>query len=232
MDLSNIPIQEISTCVILLPLGLAAFRFKTGDLKIRLFFLFLLLGALVDGLGWFVYGNGLQQFYLHHALFQYCYLFFEAMFFVWLCSEFLHLPSIKQIKTGFLVLLAAAFLIKGGILLGNLNEPFRPSALNSLMDGVFLASISFLSAFALLQIAERVSNILSYPWFWILSGIFFYCFGSFFIDLMLGIGFMDDIWGMRNMVNIIQYIFFITGLCLYSGKSREAKHSPQSTEHS
>lgn len=215
MDLSSIPIREISTCAIALPLAIATLKFKTGDRKIRLFFLFLLLGALVDGLGWLIYGNGLNNFYLVHAILQYGYLFFEALYFVWLCTEFLKLEKVRQLRQGFFTLLTLAFFIKGAILLSNLDNPYQPSALSSLMDGLFLASISFLSAFALLQLAERIPSLLTYPWFWILSGIFFYCFGSFFIDLMISVGVMEEIWGIRNIVNIIQYGFFTTGLLFY-----------------
>ncbi|RAI85571.1 hypothetical protein [Algoriphagus yeomjeoni] len=219
MDISTLPIREISTCAIFLPLALAALKFKTGDLRIRLFFLFLLLGACVDGLGWLIYSNELKNLYTFHSIFQYCYLFFEALFFVWLCTGFLEHAKVDSIRIGFFVLLTAAFFIKGALFFSNLDDPYRPSALNSLMDGMFLASISFLSAFALLQMAERVSQLLTYPWFWIISGIFFYCFGSFFIDLMLSVGIMEEIWGMRNIVNIIQYCFFFAGLYLYKGKS-------------
>ena len=105
MDLSSIPIREISTCAILLPLGFAAYKFKTGDLKVRLFFLFLLLGALVDGLGWYIYGNELQKLYIYHTLFQFAYLFFEALFFVWLCTELLIHQKVKLFRKSFFVLI-------------------------------------------------------------------------------------------------------------------------------
>ncbi|SFT41236.1 hypothetical protein SAMN04489724_0643 [Algoriphagus locisalis] len=219
MELNTFPIKEISTCAILVPLGFAAYTLKTGDLKIRLFFLFLLVGACVDGMGWFIYSNELENLYTFHGVFQYCYLFFEALFFVWLCTGFLNHPKVERIRISFFTLLTIAFLIKGVLFFAHLDDPYRPSPLNSLMDGMFLASISFLSAFALLQMAERISQLLTYPWFWIISGIFFYCFGSFFIDIMLAVGIMEEIWGMKNVVNIIQYGFFTTGLYLYEGNS-------------
>ena len=111
VEINNIPIQEISTCAILVPLLLAASRLKTGDFKIRLFFLFLLYGALVDGYGWFVYSTDRNP--VPHSILQYSYLFFEAIFFVWLCTEFLNYTKAKVLRTVFYVLLFGTFLFKG-----------------------------------------------------------------------------------------------------------------------
>ena len=210
MDLNNIPIQEISTCTILVPLLLAAFKLKTGDIKLRLFFLFLLFGALVDGYGWFVYSTDRTP--VPHSVLQYCYLFFEAIFFVWLCTEFLKYSKSKVLRSIFYILLFSTFLYKGWILYYNNWDSSLASETNSLLDGVFLVSISFLSAFALLHMAEKEYNLLQFPWFWILSGIFFYCFGSFFIDIMVQSGLFISLFKLRNYVNIIQYGFFIIGI--------------------
>jgi hypothetical protein len=54
--LQSIPIQEISTLAIWIPLIMAGMRWKTGGRKIRLFFVFLLVGAIVDGFGWLAFG--------------------------------------------------------------------------------------------------------------------------------------------------------------------------------
>ena len=135
MDLNNIPIQEISTCTILVPLLLAAFKLKTGDIKLRLFFLFLLFGALVDGYGWFVYSTDRTP--VPHSVLQYCYLFFEAIFFVWLCTEFLKYSKSKVLRSIFYILLFSTFLYKGWILYYNNWDSSLASETNSLLDGVF-----------------------------------------------------------------------------------------------
>lgn len=210
MDLNSIPIQVISTCAILVPLLLAAFKLNTGDSKIRLFFIFLLFGALVDAYGWYVYSN--EQNPIPHSILQYSYLFFEAIFFVWLCTEFLNFTKAKVLRKVFYILLFMTFVYKGWVLYSTNWNSSLAAEINSLLDGVFLVSISFLSAFALLHIAEKEYNILQFPWFWILSGIFLYCFGSFFIDILVQTGLFISLFKLRNYVNIIQYGFFIVGV--------------------
>ncbi|WPR77682.1 hypothetical protein [Algoriphagus sp. NG3] len=219
VEINNIPIQEISTCSILVPLLLAGFKLKTGGFKFHLFFLFLLFGAIVDGYGWFVYSTDRNP--VPHGILQYCYLFFEAIFFVWLCTGFLHYSKSKLLRRIFCVLLSSTFVFKGWVLYTSNWNPSLASGTNSVLDGVFLISISFLSAFALLHMAERELDLLSFPWFWILSGIFFYCFGSFFIDLIVRSGLIANLWKLRNFVNIIQYGFFIMGIVRLRPKRTE-----------
>ena len=207
MMLQQIPIQEISTLAILLPLGWALVKFKTGGLKLRLFFVFLLLGAMIDGLGWFLYLNGFGFYF--HSILQYFYLWFEALFFIWLAFEFLEFDKRAVLKKGFLVLIRLLFAVEGftRFVLG-----FGTGKFTGFVYAVFLVVSAFLMAFALLRIAETREDLLTYSWFWILSGIFFYSFGTFFIDLLSYTDFGTHIWGLRNVVNIIQYGFFVVGL--------------------
>lgn len=200
-------IQEISTSAILVPLGMAIFRLKTGDRKFRLFFVFLLMGAMVDGLGWFLYLNG-YSFYFHSIL-QYFYLWFEALFFIWLAFEFLEFDKRAVLKKGVLAFINSLFVAEGIIrfVLG-----FGTGEFTGFVYAVFLVVSAFLVAFALLRMAETREDLLTYSWFWILSGIFFYSFGTFFIDLLSYTDFGTHLWGLRNVVNIIQYGFFVLGL--------------------
>lgn len=203
----QIPIQEISTLAILIPLILAGIKLKTGDLKLRLFFVFLLFGAMADGLGWFLYLN--EYSFSIHSIFQFLYLWFEALFFVWLAFEFLSFTNSEQVKKGMWIFLNLLFIVNGiyRFPLDNLGGTF-----SAIVYSLVLIISSFLVAFALLRMAESRDDLLKYAWFWILSGIFFYCFGSFFIDLLSYTDFGIHLWGFRNVVNIIQYGFFVLGL--------------------
>ena len=171
------------------------------------FFAFLLFGALVDGLGWFLYLNG-YSFYIH-AFFQFLYLWFEAIFFVWLAFEFLSFENNKFWKSLILFALNLLFVCDGFI---RFILDHAGGNLRGFIYALMLVISSFLIAFALLRIAESREDIMQYPWFWILSGIFFYCFGSFFIDMLSYTDFGSQLWGFRNVVNILQYGFFVVGL--------------------
>lgn len=209
--LEQFPIQEISSIVIWMPLFLAGLKLKTGDKKLRLFFIFLLLGAITDGIGYVIVKfYGYDEYGYIHKIFQRIYLWFEANFFVWLGFEFLNFKKYKIWRKVILIGINMLFGFLTLILFLIPNSKDFP--LLSLPYALLLVITSFLMGFALLQMAEVKSNIMQEPWFWILSGIFFYSFGSFFIDLLLFTPFGDGIWPIRNGVNIIQYGFFVIGL--------------------
>lgn len=204
---SLIPFQEISTISIWIPLILAGIRLKTGGVKIILFFLFLTVGTFVDGIGW---GMDLVQsnaFLLPIVL--YFYLFFEALFFAWLAFEFLNGTKIKQLKKGVFISLIVVFLIRGYVVFFSGLDPIT---IVSFIDTGTMVLCSFLFGFALLNLAESESNLMQNPWFWILSGMFFYSFGTFFVDLIVSTKAGVALWPIRNIVNIIQYGFFVVGL--------------------
>ena len=210
LTLDQIPFQEISSLAIWVPLIMAGKRWKTGGQKLRLFFVFLLFGALVDGFGWFTFWTG-GDFFIH-SIFQFLYLNFEAFFFFWLCTGFLKWHKALLIRNIFFALILILFLIRAWISFFNEIDPYNPPVFSSVVDAVFLVMISFLSAFALLHMAEKREDLVGYAWFWILSGIFFYSFGSFFIDLLAHTEIIGEVWRIRNVVNVIQYGFFVGGL--------------------
>ena len=64
-----------------MPLILAAIKLKTGDLKLRLFFVFLFIGALVDFIGWINFRTTIEIGILKSVILAYSII--EAMFFTW-----------------------------------------------------------------------------------------------------------------------------------------------------
>ncbi len=205
-----IPLQAISSVSIWVPLMLAGLRLKTGDSKLRLFFIFLLFGALTDALGWIGYEIWPSVLLAKiHSYVQFFYLWFEALFFIWLAYEFYRIPSRifrRKILWGVtsLVFMMDAF---------NRYGPFEHYKVftSFIYSGVLVLS-SFLMAFALLGIAEENGEIMGEPWFWILSGIFFYSFSAFFYDILAFTDFAKDLWRFRVIFNMIQYVFFVVGL--------------------
>jgi len=207
----QIPFQEISSAAIWIPLILAGLKLETGDLKVRLFFLFLLFGAGIDAFGWII--NMTTEDFRVHSFFQMVYLFYEMIFFVWLCTGFLKTINQVKIKRVLCLIFFVFFLIRLSILIFGDYNPYERILVLYVFDAVCLVTISFLSAFALLHLAEEMGDsLMSFPWFWILSGIFFYSFGTFFIDLLASTNIVGAVWRLRNVVNVIQYGFFVVGL--------------------
>ena len=207
---NQIPIQEISTLAIWIPLIMAGMRWKTGDRRIRLFFVFLVLGAITDGVGWLIYGI-LESPSLgkYHAYFLYFYLWFEALFFIWLVFEFLKTAKNRFWRRNLWIGISTLFLVEGIIrmVFGQPQEIYT----SFLISGMMVLN-SFLMAFALLGLAEKNGEIMRDPWFWILSGIFFYSFSVFFIDMLTYTAIGPELWKFRTLLNMIQYVFFVVGL--------------------
>jgi hypothetical protein len=211
---STIPIQEISSLAIWVPLILAGLRWKTGDRKLRLFFVFLFFGAITDGLGWASYKIWDFDWLDSLASYvQFFYLWFEALFFVWLAYEFYRIPSRAFWIKVFWGISSLVFLVDAFNRFGPLvhNRTFS----SFVYSGVLVLS-SFLMAFALLRIAEEKGEIMAEPWFWILSGIFFYSFSCFFIDMLTFTEYAEGLWRLRVIFNMIQYMFFVVGLVKFS----------------
>lgn len=140
------------------------------------------------------------------------YVFFEAIFFIWFCSGFLKTSTKKLLRIIFLSIFGILHIASVVIFFSSPFDPYNPSILSTFTGSVFLIVASFLSAFALLRLAEEGIDLMVSPWFWILSGIFIYSFGTFFIDTLTSTKLMSSVWPIRNIVNIIQYGFFAIGL--------------------
>ncbi len=205
-------IQVISSFSIFLPLILAAIKLKTGDLKLRLFFVFLFIGALVDFIGWINFRTTIEIGILKSVILAYSII--EAMFFTWTATVFIVQPGKKRIRILLGCLICFLFAIRFIFI-----YQFNPNLfLSPIVESLYLVSTAFLTGFSLLKMAENVNDILKYSWFWILSGIFFYSFGSFFVDAFKGTEVISEIWIIRNIINIIQYIFFVIGLMMIQNK--------------
>lgn len=206
----SFPLQEISSALIWVPLIFAGLRLKSGDRKILLFFLFLLFGAATDGLGWMAYvvfDFGLLR--LMHLYVQFFYLWFEALLFIWLAFEFLNVQK-KHYWRGLSCMVVSVLFALDGLFRFVISSPIEH--FSSFVYSGFLVLSSFLMAFSLLRIAEQKEEIMKEPWFWILSGIFFYSFSCFFIDMLAFTEIAPGLWKLRVVFNMIQYVFFTVGL--------------------
>ena len=201
-------IQEISSLAIFIPLIIAGFKLKTGETKLHLFFVFLLVGAIVDSLGYFAFKS--NRVWDLHAYFLTVYLILEAYFFLWIGTYFLSKAISRSLRIIIGLLFLCLFIIKfyGEYIQNSVIHPSHFSM-------AYLVIISFIIGYSLLKLSEQYTQLLSFSWFWILSGIFLYSFGTFFIDALLYSKISPHIWFVRNYINIIQYFFFVIGLSLY-----------------
>jgi len=215
MIITAIPIREISTLAILVPLCLAIRFILTADTPYRLFFIFLLMGLATDLFGWYVSSHMHLLTALVYVSTYYSVL--ESLFF----TRWIAWHSSRTIKTMARVVTVVSviwiiFLPFNGI------AQFGTLVRLTLFDAFYQTAVSFLSGFALLKIIEQEGKPFTKPDFWILAGIFIYCFSTFFVFVLkssVAQEFADKLWPIHNLVNIITYMFYSIGL--YVHKSPE-----------
>lgn len=88
---------------------------------------------------------------------------------------------------------------------------FLKESPGQVFDPFYTISVSFLAGLAVLEMVERQDSSNS-PIFWILLGMFFYCFCTFFIMGLLNTLISQRIWVLNNIFNIITYGFYSIGL--------------------
>jgi hypothetical protein len=184
---------------------LAIIKLKTGKRIVYLFFVFLACGFIVDATSWYLYVNtnnavGLIIFTTYALL--------EAIFFLLIVDECTKMTTMKLISNILISVAIIAWIINA--LVSYQNHPHATS--NGLYIGGYEIVISFMAGFALLKLVEQRNSILPRYEFWFLSGIFFYCFCSFFYMILLETNISYRIWFINSTMNIITYVFYSIGL--------------------
>lgn len=193
-------LQVTSTLSVLLPLISGCFNFKHHDLPIKAFIIFLFIGFMADLSGWYFYltQNATANLYVRHA-----YDLFEAVFLAWFISQWVKGERLKKIFSwlwpGLIALWAVRFFYLEAM-----------SLFKTLTQIVF----AFTSCFCLLQTIEGQQRLTRLLFFWILMGIFFYCFCTYFVMGLL-VTKLARVWYTHNMVNISTNLIYFTGFLLY-----------------
>jgi hypothetical protein len=198
-------LQLISITSILIPIGIGMMKYKIAGLTFRLFLLFLVIG----------FANDITMYSLlalHHdaylpAFFS-IYSLIESIFFFWVIEQGASSKRLKQISRLALILIPAYGLL-AGILYPLTGWPGTPG---EWFDTLYEVAVAFLSGFLLLQWVEKEVEVFSIPLFWIVLGIFFYCFSTFFIMGFLKTVVSRQIWFLNNSINILTYLFYTLGL--------------------
>ncbi|WP_157966120.1 hypothetical protein [Cognataquiflexum aquatile] len=190
-------LQIISTFSVLIPIGIGGIYFQEIGLSFRYFIGFLIVGFLVDFAGWVFYltenGDG------NHVV-RYAYNLFEPLFFIWFLGQFSSNTKLKFLLKNAWFVVLPLWLISVFF-----NDFF---SVYKIITQIFIA---FTSCFCILEVVEKDSKIMNSLAFWILTGIFFYNFCTFFfmsfVNTTLGI----DLWYFHNIVNVATYIIYFFG---------------------
>ncbi len=197
-------IQLISIWGITIPLMIGLIHFKAAGFQFRLFVFFLVVGLFTDITMYCLRGTS-NSYHLRDILNGYSLV--EACFFLWLTYNNTSVKLLKRISKSLLIVTPLFWLLLMIIRSGKMN-----TSPGQVFDPFYEVSVAFLAGFILLQIVEQDTTLDKNPIFWILLGIFFYCFCTFFIMGFLNTLLSQKIWFLNNIINIITYIFYSVGL--------------------
>jgi hypothetical protein len=197
-------IQLVSIWGIMLPLLIGLYRLRTAGPSFRLFIFFLIIGFVTDITMFLLQGTEYRE--LLPIIFNY-YSLVEALTFLFLI--YYHNTG-KVIKRFALSLMAlTAFL---WVMVVYIRPPFIQAAASQIFDPFYEVIVAFLAGFTLLQLVEQQPDAIRSAIFWILLGVFFYCFCTFFIMGFLNTLLSQRIWAVNNIINILTYMVYAVGL--------------------
>ncbi|MCH6232473.1 hypothetical protein [Cognataquiflexum rubidum] len=217
-------IHKLSIGLIWIPTSILALKLIGSESKNFKIWIVFLMSGLMDVIGVFtpLTDNGDRWYYTIHLFYQYI----QTILIVGLSSEFVDIKNKeKKMHWFYFLLTVIALLTISTLFTGSLKTYINNT---SLFSAVIFIIYSFVSAIALLGLAEKNDKILQSPWFWFLSGIFFYSFGSFFIDMLMPTKIAGQVYFLRHIVNIIKCCFFTIGsiqFILYSSEYLKPKTS-------
>ena len=180
----------------LAPLFLLVRKFKEYDSEIKGLALFFVIGFLIDVTTWYFYSinNNKANFYSHHA-----YDLFEAVFLCWFLGKVSPYPLAKYLFTHSWILFVPFWMMRF----------YSPE-----WAGWFKTStevlIAFASCFFILRLVEKNEDISHDLVVWILLGIFFYCFSTYFLMGMLR-SILRNVWYSHNLMNITTNLIYSIG---------------------
>jgi len=197
-------IQLISIWGIMVPLAIGLFNLKTAGFQFRLFILFLIMG----------FGTDITMYLLKSTehkdrlpdIFNY-YSLIEAITF--LLVIYLNATG-KRMKQSIRILILLTILLWVVVVL--IKPSFLLMPPSQVFDPFYEIIVAFLAGFTLLQLVEERPDVIQVPIFWILMGIFFYCFCTFFLMGFVNTLLSQRIWIVNNIINLLTYVLYSIGL--------------------
>jgi hypothetical protein len=191
-------LQIISSFSVLLPILLGLIVFKSRDFIIRIFLIFLVIGFVTDLAGWYFY---LTQNWQTNVQVQHVYILLESVFLLWFVSNFIGHKTFKAIVSKLWIVAIplwalALFMGKDAITIFKVTSQ------------VIVAS---LSSFCLLKFIEKSEAVIKQITFWLLIGVFFYNFCTFFFMSLLASQTGWNLWYIHNITNILTNLIYAAG---------------------
>ena len=196
MEIVTFWIPFASTFSVLAPLFLLLRNFKNYSIEIKALALYLSIGFLVDMVSWYLYSskNFPANRGLHHA-----YDLFEAAFLFWFLGRVSYSSRAKFIFSWIWIVLIPFWLMR-----------FYHAEWAGWFKTSTQVLIAFASCFAILRLVEITEDISRDVVVWVLIGIFFYCFCTYFILGTL-VFVLDNTWFSHNLVNITTNLIYCIG---------------------
>jgi len=197
MDIVADWIPIASTFSVLVPLFLLLRNFKSHDIEIKALALYLAIGFIIDVGTWYFYSskNSAARHSLHHAFDLY-----EEIFLYWFLGKVSPYVRVKPYFTHAWIMLVPFWLMR--FYYPEWAAWFKTST------EVFIA---FASCFFILRMVEKTDEDISRNLtVWILLGIFFYSFSTYFI---MGIirPLFSKAWYSHNLMNITTNLIYCFG---------------------
>ncbi|MBT1711749.1 hypothetical protein KK062_26140 [Fulvivirgaceae bacterium PWU5] len=181
----------------------------------------------------FVLGIVTEQIMLHdrplgeQVIFD-VYCLAECAIFLWIVLAPHDGPSYRRFLIGLLLIVLPSWLFFIFIIPTPLPVNGQYLTGSGLFNSLYQVCIAYMAAAKLLKIIEMTQTPYEAPIFWIVLGIFVYCFGTFFEMIFLWKKLLaQEIWYIHNIINIVTYIIYSIGLAkVYEQKKHVQKPSP------
>jgi len=197
MDKLTAWISIASTFSVLAPLFLLLTNFKSYHLEIKALALFFTIGFLVDISTWYFYQ--VTDIGAYHAV-HHGYELFETTFLFWFLGKVSPQPRFKVFLVNAWFALIPFWAMRF----------YNPDWVGYFKIVTQLA-IAFTSCFFILKMVEKNADVSRNLVVWVLLGMFFYCFCTYFIlgTLVLVIA---NTWFSHNLVNITTNLIYCIGI--------------------
>jgi hypothetical protein len=217
MEISRLTLQVLSGLLALIPIAIGLKALSVDRVLAGVLVIFLSIGILTDvSMGVLVNSGNIS---LATKVFQ-LYSLFEALIFLW-CTH--RLTDVQQQKKAarYVACFIPFFWASCMFVLPFILKGFNYGS--AIFDSTYEIILAFLTGFAILHYTEKNDRLLDLPQFWILFGIFFYCFGTFFIMIFVKTFLSQRIWFINNVVNVLTYGIYAVGLYRLSLANRQTR---------
>lgn len=207
MELTYLP-NILSTLSALAPLILGALVWGRTEREIKIFIGFLVFGFVIDLLGWL--NAFLQPMGSGFLKLRYFYWLVEPLFLIWFIRRYSGNRLIRNISAWLYPVFGISWLVS------TIDITYLP--IYKTATGIF---ILFLSAFLLLEMVENKQGE-RYPLaFWLVLGLFFYSFCTFFIMGLINSQAGLKIWWLQNAINIATNMVYGLGFWMARASGSE-----------